>query len=291
MLILIRGHDRTEGASDIVPGIGESLREFVEYLRRLGGAIGPHVVNAPIKAIPYQFGPQSVDQGAGKPRVVAGSDPLGNGLAAVPVAGAQRKGLPGEKKERLHHRARLRGVVQIWHRVLQIATTRVIGLFFIPARIPITRHHRIAIGPLPWAAIDLHARKKRCKLMELMTLPAVGKMIVALGTLDLNAHKDPRHFGGDVGGFTHLCHDDGRLAMFGGRPRCRDHFAGDVAPRLTCVKLIGQERFQWLGHVHRAVIGAAVEDDISKILGPCACPLGVGQQTVDGCCSLGGRSI
>ena len=58
-----------------------------------------------------------------------------------------------------------------------------------------------------------NSREEGRQMMELLALPAVGRMIMALGTLNLNAEKDAGYFRGDVFRHAALSHDQPRVTV------------------------------------------------------------------------------
>ena len=82
-------------------------------------------------------------------------------------------------------------------------------------------------------------RKERRELVELLALPTVGLVIVALGTLNLDAEEDPRHLGRRFFGAALLGQLDRRCAVFADVARRCDELRRDLVPRLVLVELFG----------------------------------------------------
>ena len=73
--------------------------------------------------------------------------------------------------------------------------------------------------------------KERRQLVELLALPAIGLMIVAVGALNLHAQENPRDFGRDVGRVAVLGHDQPGGAVLAHVAGGGDERAGDLDPR------------------------------------------------------------
>ena len=164
--------------------------------------------------------------------------------------------MAGEEKPRPHHRAGLRGVVDVGHLVLEVSAAGVVGVLAVAALLDVAGGHLESIEPLPPPRADFNSGKEGGELVKLVSLPAVGEVVMALGALDLHTGEHPRHLRGDVGGLPHLRHDDRRFAVLGGTAAGGDHVAGTF-------------------------VAAAIEDDVAKIPCPIPCPGGIGEQPVD----------
>ena len=242
-------------------------------------AVGAEVIDARVEALAHELGPEAVHDRPREPRVGVGRDGVGHGPASLQVRGAERHARAREKEGRPHHGARLRRVVLVGHRVLELAAAGVVGLLALgPLRRDVVRHHLEPIDARGRLAIDRDPRKESREVVELLPLPAVGEVVVALGALDLDAEEHPRHLRGDVGRLPHLRHDDRRLAMFGRHARGRDHRAGDAVPRGAVAEPGGQKRLERLRDEQRPLVGSAVEDHVTEVAGPGRGPGGIREQ-------------
>ena len=86
---------------------------------------------------------------------------------------------------------------------------------------------------------NANPRKEGGKLVELFPLPMIGRMVVALGALNLNAQENPRDFGGGVVGIGRLGHDQRRGAVLAHVAGRRDDRFGDLVPVLVPIQGIG----------------------------------------------------
>ena len=129
----------------------------------------------------------------GEPRIRG--HPFGERAAPLGVGCAERQFRVREKELRLHPRSRRGGIFQIGHVVLRLRTPLAVGIRPAPFARPIFRHdferpprrHIHRLHGDPW--------KERGQLVELLALPAVGLVVVALGALQLDAEENARHFG------------------------------------------------------------------------------------------------
>src|SRR5262249_55663789 len=88
----------------------------------------------------------------------------------------------------------------------------------------------------------LHAdpREECRQLMELRALPAIGWMIVAIGTLDLDAQEDSRDFGRDFRRLAELGSDESGGAVLANVAGRRDEGRGELVPRCVLIELLGE---------------------------------------------------
>ena len=81
-----------------------------------------------------------------------------------------------------------------------------------------------------------NAREERRKLMELLARPAVGRMIVTLGTLNLHAQKNAADFADNLFGLALLSDDQSAGPVLIGAAAGGDELGRDLAPRLVLVE-------------------------------------------------------
>src|SRR4051794_15325198 len=87
--------------------------------------------------------------------------------------------------------------------------------------------------------------RKGCgQLVELLALPAVVGMIVALAALNLDAEEDAGNFGGGFFGATVLSQLNGGCAVFANVAGGRDELGSDFVPGLVLVELFRQQNHQ-----------------------------------------------
>src|SRR5262249_18699543 len=167
------------------------LREGVQHLRVPRRDAGAEVVDARIKAPAHQAGPDTIDVGPGKPRVLRAGQEAGEGLAAFLVGGVETDALAGQ--ELRLHRDEPVGVLLVGHAVLA-AGARLDGVGRAAALDVLVLHQ---LGP----------PEKGGELVELFALPRLRLGVVTLGALNLYAEEDA------AGGSGHL----DRVAVQGGQ--------------------------------------------------------------------------
>ena len=168
------------------------------------------------------------------------------------------------------------------HLVLEVSAAGVVGVLAVAALLDVAGGHLESIEPLPPPRADFNSGKEGGELVKLVSLPAVGEVVMALGALDLHTGEHPRHLRGDVGGLPHLRHDDRRFAVLGGNAAGGDHVAGNPVPAGgRFVELAHEKRLERPGHRDGPFVAAAIEDDVAKIPCPIPCPGGIGEQPVD----------
>src|SRR5262249_43380591 len=126
--------------------------------------------------------PGAVDEGAREPGVVRGGDGLGERLP--PALVSQTRGGFLAVQGKWLHGCGLFGIVLSRHLVFAERNR-----YKLAAGDP----HAVAHGALT------NARKVGGELVEVFSLPYIARMIVALGTLDLDAQEDPGSLGRQFG--------------------------------------------------------------------------------------------
>ena len=131
---------------------------------------------------------------------------MGQFLAPLLIAQAEVELLAGGEEHGPGERPFLVRMVQVGHEVLERGLFRLAGHAIHVGLVE--RHDREAplVAP-PGLRPDADPRKERRQLMELLPLPMIGRMVVALGTLDLNTQQNPRHLGRGVRRIGRLGHD------------------------------------------------------------------------------------
>ena len=203
--------------------------------------VGTDVVDRLVEAFAGELGPQAVDEGLGEIGVVLGGDPFGQAAAAVGVVRADGQLVARGEQDRLHERAFGLRVLGVGHAVLGRAEPRMaMGPRKSGRGCGIGRHDRDlgqrSLADTGTAGLAGDAREERGELMELLARPAVGRMVVALGALNLHAKENAAHFADDLFGLALLSDDQAAGAVFVGAATGGDEFGGDLAPGLVVVK-------------------------------------------------------
>ena len=115
---------------------------------------------------------------------------------------------------------------------------------------------------------EANSREERRQLVELLALPAIGFMIVAVRTLNLHAEENPRDLGRNVGSVAILRHDQSGCPVLSHVPRGGDEAADNLVPRRVLVELVTQIFEQRLGRKLCPIVGAMVHDHIAPITPP-----------------------
>ena len=172
-----------------------------QQVHRLRGgalAIGSHVVDRLVEAFADQFGPDAVDQRLGEPGVGRRGHPVGQDRPALQVGLTGLVFAPGDEEPRLHALTLGGGVFEVGHEVFDGADP--VAADAPPPTGIIDRHDGKATGAAAADLANRDAGKEGRQLVELFALPAVGRMIVALGALDLDAEEHARDLGRRVFG-------------------------------------------------------------------------------------------
>ena len=169
---------------EVVTVLDQLFAQRLEQLGIAGRIAHPHVVDRFYDADPEEVGPNSIGHAGGEERVFRRREPLGQHPAAV-LAG--HVGLLAAEELRLD--------VCIAYRVLHAA-----GAPVVDDRLPVVL-----------ARLAAYLAEERGKPVVVVHRPAVEGMIVALGTLDPQAHE---HLGHVLGRFQRVTLD---LVKIGGR--------------------------------------------------------------------------
>ena len=105
--------------------------------------------------------------------------------------------------------------------------------------------------------------------MELLAFPAVGRVVVTLGTLDLNAKEDARHLGGSFFRAAILGHNDCGVSIFFDITTGSDELGCDTIPANPFVELpckVGDHCVA--GGDFGTVFLCAKEDNVVPVAGP-----------------------
>ena len=252
---------------------GKSIRQKVQRVRRRAFAVGPNVIHRFVETMTHQLGPHPVDERLGEPMIPAGRDPLGNFFASLAIFQTGVELLAGDKKHRLHQLAFLVRMVQVGHVMFQVPPARFVVLVF-PAAIDRGNDERSLLAVILGTHRD--ARKEGGQLVKLLAPPAVGRVMMALGTLNLDAQEDARDLGCRVFRIGHLRHEDRRgpvLAHVAGRG---DELLSNLVPMQIGVERVGQKLHQGWPDDQGPLLVASRHDDVAPIAGPVVAILLVG---------------
>ena len=117
--------------------------------------------------------------------------------------------------------------------------------------------------------------------MELLALPAVVGMVVALGALNLNAEKDPRHLGGGLFGAAILGHDDRGMAILAHIAAGGDKVAGNLVPAGILVELIRQVGDHRVSSDAGAIFLCSIKHHVAPVAGPVLTVVRIFKQPLD----------
>ena len=137
-------------------------------------------------------------------------------------------------------------------------------------------------GHAPDDRLRPRAGEERRELVELLALPGVGLVVVALGALDLHAEEDPRDLAGQLDGLGLVGQGEADRAVLVDPAGGRDHRRGDLVPGPVLLELLGQPVFQGVvPHLDRVLVGGVEPDHVAPVPRPVAGELGTLQQRVD----------
>ncbi len=128
--------------------------------------------------------------------------------------------------------------------------------------------------------------KERRQFVELFASPAIERMIVALGALNLNPEKYTRNLRHGFFGLPHLRHDEGRTPVFANVPLGRNEVAGYFVPPTVLADGFGEVLLQGACRQKSTLLAATVHDHIAPVAGPVRGIPPISQKTLDGAASL-----
>ena len=278
--------NRRQEPLDVVATLAELIREQFHRGRRRGLAIGSDVVHQLIESFAHQFRPEAIDHGRGEPLAVG--QPPGKLLASPGVGRSQGQAVSGEEKSRLHFRAGRGGVLEVGHEMLALGAIAVI--LGPSAGIVAADHHEGAFRDFTHR-LHSDAGEEGSQFVELLAPPTVVGMIVALGTLNLNAEKNPRHLGGRLLGAPILCHDDRSVAAFEHVAARGNELAGDPIPGDIFVELLREIGFHRERGDLRSIVQGSIKHHVSPIAGPILTVRGIVEQLTDHPLAFVGRLV
>ena len=174
------------------------------------------------------------------------------------------------------------GGVEVWHVVLgDAAVVVVVRPLEAPPLGPVVRLDLVATPRRGLHLPEGNAWEERGQLVELLALPAVPRVVVALGALDLDAEENPRHLGGGLLGAAVLGEDDRPGAMLADIPLGGDELARDLVPAGARVELLGQPINHRRGGGDGAVIHPPREDHVTPVPRPVLAVLRLVEQLAD----------
>ena len=148
----------------------------------------------------------------------------------------------------------------------------------------------------PWATtpkigkLTRHAPHERLRsgageegrqLVELLALPAIGLVVVALGALDLHAEEDPRDLAGHLHGLGLVRQREADRAVLVDAAGGGDHRRGDLVPGCVLLELLSQPVFQEVvAHLLDRLVGGVEPDHVAPVAGPVAGIFGALEQSV-----------
>ena len=226
--------DRAEEPADVIPPLLPLVGQGLDHLGGLRGSLRAEVVDRLVERLAHEGVPDPVDVGAGEPGVVLTGDVRGTErppLDRVQALGQGRFRLRRGQEEPGGDWHLLRGVVLVGHRVPRAALGHHLEDGQLPRHAP---HERLRPG----------AGEEGRELVELLALPAVGLVVVALGALDLDAEEDPRDLAGQLHGLGLVGQREADRAVLVDPAGGRDHRRGDLVPRPVLLELLGEPVFQ-----------------------------------------------
>ena len=117
--------------------------------------------------------------------------------------------------------------------------------------------------------------------MELLALPAIGLVVMALGALDLHAEEDPRDLTGHLHGLGLVCQGEADRAVLVDAAGGRDERRGDLVPGHVLLELFSQPVFQdVVPHLLDRLVGGVEPDHVAPVSGPVAGIFGALEQNI-----------
>src|SRR5262245_39819017 len=104
--------------------------------------------------------------------------------------------------------------------------------------------------------------------MELLTLPVIVRMIVALAALNLDAEEDAGHLGSAFLSPCILRGQDRGRAVSANVARRGDEVGRNLVPGFVLVELCCKVRNECVRHELRAILEATRHDEIAPVAGP-----------------------
>ena len=228
------------------------------------------------------------DQRDRKPLVVG--KPLGQLATPLGIGRVERESGFSEKKLGLNLGAFCCGIVEIGHEVFSLGTTIVVLFLRLLSEAVGAEHFEAAHRHATYGA-DSYAGKERCQLVKLLALPAVGGVIVTLGTLDLDAEEDSRNFGCCFFGPPVLCHDDRGISLLQDVATGVDKSSCDLVPSLALVEPTSQIGLHRIGSNVGAIFQRARKHHVAPVASPVLAVVGTLEQLAYRAISLVGRRV